>query len=102
MEDIELFENYKMLPLEVQKIISEYDDNDENLPRIVRSLLMTLKSRLHLRYYLDAIPYNLKKNYNKMKNTERIIKSNKSCRELEKHGYSCQGVTNKMTINCSF
>jgi hypothetical protein len=32
-----------------------------------------------------------------MKNTERIIKSNKSCIELEKHGYSCQGVTNKMT-----
>jgi hypothetical protein len=26
MEEIDLFENYKILPIEVQKILSEYDD----------------------------------------------------------------------------
>jgi hypothetical protein len=59
MED--LFEKYETLPLEVQKILSDYDDSDQtyiNCDKLVNDLE---KVGYTCDYYLDAIPYNLKK-----------------------------------------
>jgi hypothetical protein len=64
MEEIDLFENYKSCQLEVQKILlSEYDNENYR----VWSLLWPWKVGYTCDYYLDAIPYNLKKIITKWK-----------------------------------
>jgi hypothetical protein len=55
MEEIDLFENYKILPIEVQKILSEYDDMTRTYIELWK-LVNDLEKWVTCDYYLDAIP----------------------------------------------
>jgi hypothetical protein len=58
--EIDLFENYHLLPKEVQDILSKYDDNDntyENCESLVKDLEVFGYT---CDYDLDACPYDLR------------------------------------------
>jgi hypothetical protein len=61
MEDIDLFENYKILPKEVQNILSKYDDSDQTYINCEKLKNDLEKVGYTCDYYLDAQPFDLKK-----------------------------------------
>ena len=61
MTEIDLFEHYETLPIEVREVLEKHN-NDDNTYENCRKLVEDLeKVGYTCDYYLDGIPYDLKK-----------------------------------------
>lgn len=60
-EVTDLFQQYEILPKNVQKILSKYDDHDETYTNCEKLIKQLNKVGYTCEYYLNAVPYNLKK-----------------------------------------
>jgi hypothetical protein len=58
---IDLFENYELLPSNVLKVLTNFEDMEETYEDCEKFRNELEKIGYTFEYYLDAIPYDLKK-----------------------------------------
>ena len=74
---MDLFENYELLPGNVLEVLTEFEEMDETYENCENFRNQLENIGYTFDYYLDAIPYDLRK-------IKQIIKEKKECKNLHK------------------